>query len=256
MSTSLAREAFAQMICFHLRAAALARSQGQFLVLNPEVREIEHALRATGRTIVIYGEREAGTASLIQALAAHFMSDHDPSAFGHNLSTTFSVLIHDTGQHLGNWESTATVEIHNLHRVERPGPRGASKRGPSIGRAPSEEESEEEISFVIDEFDRITTGAERERFSAFIRQMGDRGSPVRIMLCGISRSLQDLLRAHESNYSYVEEAGLTQPGGETGFQTEATATAGNVASPHCVHLVSEELFWEMLNDPTFARSLR
>jgi hypothetical protein len=106
---------------------------------------------------------------------------------------------------------------------------------------------------VIDEFDEITSKAEPARFADFIEQIGDQHLPIRFVLCGVSESLKKLLGAHESCYSSSD---VTQPTPDTRFKDTKTTSDGlNHDVPHYVHLVSERLFWEMFNDPTFARSI-
>ena len=106
---------------------------------------------------------------------------------------------------------------------------------------------------VIDEFDEITSKAEPGRFADFIQQIGDQHLPIRFVLCGVSESLKKLLGAHESCYNSSD---VTQPTPDTRFKDTKTTREGlNHDLPHYVHLLSERLFWEMFNDPTFARSI-
>ncbi len=107
-------------------------------------------------------------------------------------------------------------------------------------------------SLVIDEFDEITSDAERSRFTDFIKEIGDRRSPPHFVLCGVSGSVRKLLGAHESCYS--TDCARSNPDGRIEVIEMATKDASH-GLPHRVHLVSERLFWEMFNDPTFARSL-
>jgi hypothetical protein len=111
----------------------------------------------------------------------------------------------------------------------------------------------EDIVLVIDEFDEITSEAERTRFADFIRQIGDRNLPLRFVLCGVSESVKKLLGAHESCYS---SADFTRPSPDAKFEVVGTTRQGlSHGSPHYVHLMPERLFREMFNDPTFARSV-
>ncbi|MFZ3266218.1 MAG: hypothetical protein WA172_19585 [Terriglobales bacterium] len=105
---------------------------------------------------------------------------------------------------------------------------------------------------VIDEFDEITSEAERTRFADFIKEIGNRHSPLHFVLCGVSESVRKLLGAHESCYS----TDFAQPSPDARIEViDSTTPGASHGLPHYVHLVSERLFWEMFNDPTFARSL-
>ncbi len=167
-----------------------SQSQQHISPHDPQVREIEDALEAPGRTIFLYGDRTPGN-TLAQVLAAHRLSDNKPA--------------------------------------------GESVRTP----------------LVIDEFEAITSEAVRTRFADFIKEIGDRNLPLHFVLCGVSESVRKLLGAHESCYS--TDCALPNPDARIEVIKSTTQDAHGL--PHHVHLVSERLFWEMFNDPTFARSL-
>lgn len=112
---------------------------------------------------------------------------------------------------------------------------------------------EEESVLVIDEFDEIRSEAERSHFADFITQIEDRRLPIRFVLCGVSESVKTLLGADESCYSTADFA-RPRPDANVG-KIKTTQQGASHALPHYAHLVSERLFWEMFNDPTFARSL-
>lgn len=117
------------------------------------------------------------------------------------------------------------------------------------------EERKRDTLVVIDEFDEITGEAERARFADFIKQIEDQRLPIRFVLCGVSESVKKLLGAHESCYGCIENLELPL-NTDAKFEVIETSPEGPIkALPHYVHLVSEKLFWEMFNDPTFARSL-
>jgi len=114
----------------------------------------------------------------------------------------------------------------------------------------------EDTVVVIDEFDETTAEADRTRFAEFIKQIEERRLPIRFVLCGVSESVKKLLGAHESSYHCLEDMDLTRTSPDARFEIIETSPKGlSKGSPHYVHLVSEKLFWEMFNDPTFARSL-
>ncbi|MFY9909932.1 MAG: hypothetical protein WCF22_13680 [Candidatus Sulfotelmatobacter sp.] len=108
---------------------------------------------------------------------------------------------------------------------------------------------------VIDEFDEIATEAEQRRFASFVKQIAEQRTPTRFVLCGVSEPVREILGAHESLYDYVDA--------EEPRPTEAACGVAKVIKqpfetrvPHQVYVLSEKLFWEMFEDPTFARSLR
>ena len=113
----------------------------------------------------------------------------------------------------------------------------------------SGQDPEQTTVFLIDEFNTVTTDEERRRFADFVHHLSD--LTIHVILCGVSESLEELLQAHESRYRYVDDfVGIPDLG-----MLSAKLEALGKKAPHHVNVVSEELFWEMFNDPAFARSL-
>lgn len=197
------------------------QSQQHISPRHPKVREIEEALESPGITIFLYGDQAPGN-TLAQTFAAHRSHGDEPVRDGPVPTGCGS-------------SSTFTLKAGHPCKGDR------------------KEDREEDTVLVIDEFDEITSDAERTRFADFIKQIGDRQLPVRFVLCGVSESLKKLLGAHESCYSNTD---FTRPIPDTRIEViEATSPDLSQRLPHYVHLVSERLFWEMFNDPTFARSI-
>jgi hypothetical protein len=108
--------------------------------------------------------------------------------------------------------------------------------------------------FVIDEFDEITTETEHQGFANFVRHIAEERAPIRFVLCSVSEPVRELLGAHESIYDYLATGKpfSTQAASGTANRREQAIEPG---LPHRVCILSEKLFWEMFEDPTFARSL-
>lgn len=131
---------------------------------------------------------------------------------------------------------------------------GRMPQGDAIDRTYFCERQGEPDFFVIDEFDEITTETEHQDFASFVRQIAEERTPIRFVLCGVSEPVRELLGAHESIYDYLVTG---QP-----LSTEAAFSAADRRDqaiesglPHHIYILSEKLFWEMFEDPTFARSL-
>ena len=119
------------------------------------------------------------------------------------------------------------------------------------------EGGKEDAVVVIDRFDKLTSDGERTRFADLIRQIEDGQIPIRFVFCGVSESVKNLLGDHESCYHYPEDTDLPRVSRKGGFEIiDKTREGPGARVTHYVDLVSEELFWEMFNDPTFAGSLR
>jgi len=185
------------------------------------VAEIEQTLEEPGTTVFVYGNLDAA-ASPIQQIARDASSVADRSEDGPAL----------TRARENQFENVASISLRDCKQPN------------------------ELIPLVIDEFDRVRTGEERKRFQNLLQEISERRSPVRFVLCGVSNSLYDLMRAHESCYeerSVIPE--FSEIARQPGAEPQDCANVQS-ASPHYVHIVPESLFCEMLNEPTFARNLR
>jgi hypothetical protein len=112
-----------------------------------------------------------------------------------------------------------------------------------------------ESDFVINEFDDVTTETEQKRFANFVQQLAEQRAPRHFVLCGVSKSVRELLKAHESSYDYAPCAQNLRANVSANISSTRTRDFDTSGSHH-VYVLSEKLFWEMLNDPTFARSIR
>lgn len=132
------------------------------------------------------------------------------------------------------------------------GEAGKVRRLPVIGTYLCDRPGETDL-LIVDEFDEVRTEGEQKRFAAFIQQLTEQQIPTHFMLCGVSESVRELLKPHESSYDYAQhdqslEANVPACISRTRDQAYDADTA------HHVYFLSEKLFWEMFSDPTFARS--
>jgi hypothetical protein len=126
----------------------------------------------------------------------------------------------------------------------------------SLAQIVAAQQASDRNLMVFDEFDQITSDSERIRFAEFVKQISDRRVPMRFVLCGVSELLRELFRAHESSYFYSDNLDFQRTDENACLENiEKLEDSRKATVPHQVHMVSEELFWEMFNDPTFARSL-
>jgi len=206
------------------------------IVHDAQSYEVEQALSAPGRTLIIYGDRRLGSAdiSLAQKIAAYRACELNSGALGRAGDSSNQAASHTTH---------AELEIDTAEDQQ-------TAADDAFSSAASGKEPEVQTTvFVIDEFNTVTTDEERRRFADFVHHISD--LPIHVILCGVSESLEELLQAHESRSRYVDDfAGIPDLG-----VLSAKLDALGKRAPHYVNVVSEELFWEMFNDPTFARRL-
>jgi Cdc6-like AAA superfamily ATPase len=255
MVANLPLEELAQILHAHLTFTAPLHSQER-LVGDAPSSEIEQALNEPGRTIFIYGNHGVGRTSLAKEIMAHQGSDHDPVTLASDAAPTFSIVIRDGNGVFENSAAEEQVEAPCQRRTETP-LTGEKFENNATVVLKTGEDRREDILVVIDEFDQVTSDTERARFADFIKQLSDLRLPIRFIFCGVSESLKELLGSHESRYRSTENREPSQVRGDTSFEVvDSSAETLKVTHPHYVHLLPEELFWDMFNDPTFARSIR
>lgn len=69
---------------------------------------------------------------------------------------------------------------------------------------------------IVDEFDRLAK--DKELFGDFIKQIGDRGIPVRLIFCGVAHELSELLGGHPSAPRHITTVLLDRLGWDPRMQ--------------------------------------
>lgn len=246
------------------------------------LRIIARAFNSEGRHIFIYGDRGVGKTSLAKTAARiHHIESEEPIYVPCSANITFGEVIQNIGR--------AKVDV--LKRLSSKPVSGelqlgieAFKIGGKLaGNAPNDiaqpenlnealdiirfvsNQSEGQQIVVIDEFDRIESGDEKNSFAELLKNMSAINSKIRFIFCGIGRSIDDVLGAHPSAGRYFEEIELEKL--HHNFLWDILRTAANdldvkipdgvltrigVVSdgfPHFVHLIGECMFWAMHDDP-------
>lgn len=238
MSANLHLAEFVQILQSHFWTIPQTNTK-KHILLEAHSFEVEQALSAPGRTLIIYGDRRLAYSdiSLTQRIAAYQASGTSPVVLGKAVGSRSRPSV----------DTAAPPATHAELEIET----GLDEEwaGDEVSSGSATNHQKEATLFVIDEFNRVATDEERHRFADFVHHISD--LPIHVILCGVSESLEELMQAHESRYRYVDDfAGI--PNLE-GLSSKLEAMGKKI--PHYVNIVSEELFWEMFNDPTFARSL-
>ena len=282
MIRGLDQEQFVAILKKHLSPATPIQSQENLRGRDAQLRTIEQALCAAGRTIFIYGDRGVGKTSLAHTAAfAHQSSNRDPILLGCRPQTTFSQIMSQAINGLQRKRSassathkvkvdymaaSASYETGRITAGDDPLPNTLDLNDAiALLLKTTRERKDEQTVVVIDEFDRIKSNVERTHFADFIKQVGDQNVGVRFIFCGVAESLDKLLGAHESCYRYIESIEVQRLSWEARWEiVDSAANALNVAVeehpryriaavsdgfPHYVHLVCEKLFWKLFDDP-------
>lgn len=118
---------------------------------------------------------------------------------------------------------------------------------------------------IVDEFDQLADDSDKKSFADLIKQLSDQAVNLRLILCGIGRSLEELIGVHLSTDRYLATVPLEQIPHDARWRILGTACAafgvsidrdsmiriGQISDgfPYYVHLIGEKVFWEMMDDP-------
>jgi hypothetical protein len=140
---------------------------------------------------------------------------------------------------------TSITQAANLIRES------ASERGP------------EEQIIVVDEVDRIQSKGVKSQIAELIKVMHDMRSPLRLIMCGIGKTLDEIIGSHLSasraitpyelpHISYdARWAIVTNAAKKLGFEVghDFLVRISQISDgfPYYVHLIAENLFWEIFD---------
>lgn len=243
-----------------------------------QLDRIRRSLYAAGRHVFIYGERGVGKSSLAATAASEYQSsDALPIQVNCAYESTFSGIITSIakssagglpkqrdvkqrmmvgGKFLGAEKETFVRDgIENkINDIQD----AVSLLQETLGR-----DSAMPVA-VIDEFDRISSSTERNRFAELLKALGDQGSKVKLIFTGVANSIDSLLSAHESAYRQLETIHLERlpyqaridifsyASSSLNFKFES-GIAYRIADicngfPYFVHLLAEHAFWSAFYD--------
>jgi uncharacterized protein len=120
---------------------------------------------------------------------------------------------------------------------------------------------------IFDEFDQLGDDSQRKACAEIVKQVSDRGLKVRFIFCGIGTSLEDLIGVHLSTGRYLSPVPLERLSHDARWEIiQSAAKALRLSVPHhhlvrigqisdgfpsYVHLIGEQLFWSMFDDPAY-----
>ncbi|KAF0098701.1 MAG: DNA-binding protein [Rhodospirillaceae bacterium] len=236
---------------------------------------IRKAWYQPGRQIFIHGFRGVGKTSLAQTAAFQQQSsDKDPILLTCDGESTFYSIVHAMLARAfpsdprtikekiasGLSGKFASLSIDARTSVERARPPQPTSLNEAVDVCDfiAGLYSQNPV-IVIDEFDQITDSKEQGLFANFVKQIGDRRIPLRLVFCGIGDSIEKFFGAHESTYRYFYTVKLERLAWEPRYEIVQTATEAleididdntitrivrvSDGFPHFIHLVCEKLFW-------------
>ncbi|MGP9802023.1 AAA family ATPase [Rheinheimera sp. NSM] len=247
---------------------------------SKELDKIEKALYASGRHIFIYGDRGVGKSSLAATAANQYQSSDaeyidvscspDASVKSIVVNIAYNALknsriVNSTAQ------EKASLNFKFLS-VEKVINKGGKNLYEEINNLNDAVEVLKEVSalhserpiIVLDEFDRMNSLSERNLFADVIKQLGDKRVPIKFIFTGISKTVDELLGAHQSAIRQLETIELPKlswdarwaivkdVAKEFGIRVDhelcVRIAAVSDGYPYYVHLITEKLFWCLYED--------
>lgn len=242
---------------------------------DKELDTIKKSLYAPGRHVFVYGDRGVGKSSLGHTAAYQYQSsDASPIFVSGSPDDTFNTVIANIVSQAVRRPRTESVKTTKSLSVELGGIKigegseiagidtAAAIRSTGDAVALLEQVAEKRggsTAVVIDEFDAISDPAERNKFAALLKQVGDRSVNLKFIFTGIGKSLDELLGAHQSSYRQLETVELPRLGWDARREiVQAAADAfgleldNNVnwriamvsdGFPYYIHLITEKILW-------------
>jgi len=286
--TGLTEESFKAILRENLTPASAISNPLHLKGREKRLREIDRAFNSPGRHVFIFGDRGVGKTSLAQSAAVlHQSSDNHPIIIACDQGAGFFKLAQDIAR-----RCVPTREV--VERVKKTKQGGINLFGLSLsaqqlieaGEVPLPASINDAVNLmryicqfhsrepvvIIDEFDQLLDATDRKYFADLIKQVSDQQIPLRFIFCGIGSTLENLIGVHLSTDRYLTPIELERLTHDARWQIMDTAAAalgliihenlririGQISDgfPYYVHLICEQMFWAVYDDPQFTTQCR
>lgn len=241
-----------------------------------KLRIIDRALHSPGKHIFVFGDRGVGKTSLGRTAAAiHAKDEHGFAFVACDQKTTFFDIVETAYRKLhalyaaGKWKLTGVDLNFGIAKFKA----GEALGLPALKTINDAVEILQSIApkegppalLIIDEFDQLASDAERKYVADLIKQLSDQAINIRLIICGIGSSLDELIGVHLSTDRYLATVELPPLSHDARWEIlSAGAAAFGVAFernnlirigqlsdgyPYYVHLMGEQIFWQVFDDP-------
>ncbi len=239
---------------------------------DAKLRTISRALGSPGKHIFIYGDRGVGKTSLAKtAVQLHYKNtEYIPLVACEQSSQFYDLMDSMRRQIIIREREKPLIETH-LIDIDQP-----TNSGLSLPTMRSVNDAVEALRAVvrpqgdptvviIDEFDQLVDDKDKKGFADLIKQLSDQNINLRLVICGIGRSLEELIGTHLSTDRYLATVALEQIPHDARWKIlqaacdhfkitideDSKIRIGQISDgfPYYVHLIGEKIFWEMFDDP-------
>jgi ATPase domain predominantly from Archaea len=268
------KEAFEAIIAEHFTPSKPISRLAHLYGRERKLKEIERAFASPGKHLFVFGDRGVGKTSMARTTAAlragtdakqvPFVSCDKGASFFDMAANVNREILRVHPKLIDNLKVEASIDAKFLKL-------SASKQ--LIGDAPTSAGTVHEVCdtlrlltkgirecvVIVDEFDQIAGDEDKKYFADLIKQVSDRELPVRFMLTGIGRSLEELIGVHLSTDRYVAPIALEPIPHDARWQIlhnaaqaigvkldrDAVIRIGQISDgfPYYIHLIGEKLFW-------------
>jgi uncharacterized protein len=275
----LTETSFVAILEAHLRPSRPVDTTELLFGREAALDRMQEAFSSAGRQVFIYGDRGVGKTSV--AKTAGFVlnpADSEPVYVIAGPGTSFQSLMKDIFRRLvepDKHEITKRVKSVSADmKVVKAQSTVESTSGgipdmPDVNSAIFALQSacgsrQSRRVVIIDEFDQLESEIDKQLFAQLIKQLGDQDVHACFIFVGIGRSIDGLLRGHESCYRYIESVQLDRLNFSGRWEiidkcSQALGVTVNQDSrfriaqisdgfPHYVHLVGQKLFWSAFRD--------
>jgi uncharacterized protein len=242
------------------------------------LRDIGRTLHSPGMHVFIYGERGVGKTSIALTAAKTFCQADAPyigcdenATFGGIVTDICNELLGQTYLRSGREASGAAGVNIGLFKLE--GRLGGTntfhipEKITSVNHAANlicesvERRGIGEHAIVVDELDRIQSTDVKSQFAELIKLIHDKRPPLRLVMCGIGKTLDEIIGSHLSASRAITGFELplisfdarwriiTNAAEKLGFEVdkEFLIRISQISDgfPYYVHLIGENLFWQI-----------
>jgi len=236
-------------------------------------REIERAFASPGKHLFILGDRGVGKTSLARTSAAlrskvtdakrvAFVSCDQGASFFDMAANINSEILRVHPKLLDNLKVEASLNagLFSLSAAKGDTVSSTAKTVHEVCDALRQlTKGLSECVVIIDEFDQMAEARDKKYFADLIKQISDRQLPIRLMLTGIGRALEELIGVHLSTDRYLSTIVLEPIHHDARWEIlrqAATAVGlewdrnheiriGQISDgfPYYVHQIGEKVLW-------------
>ncbi|MGQ2989772.1 MAG: AAA family ATPase [Brevundimonas sp.] len=240
---------------------------------DAKLRAISRALGSPGKHIFIYGDRGVGKTSLAKtAFQLHRPACEDAPIIVCENDSKFFELVDAMRRQLVLTGQAAQVGQRSSHAFQTDPMQNSGLELPTLRNMNDVVEVLRSIApksgqpavVIVDEFDQLPGDSEKKNFADLIKQLSDQDVNIRLIICGIGRSLEELIGTHLSTDRYLAAVSLDQIPHDSRWKIieaacerfdvkidrDSIIRIGQISDgfPYYIHLMGEKIFWQVFDD--------